>query len=296
MNNSLPVVYQLGCAGVDWFALKQALLEDDFDNGRTPEQLRQSCEASAVNVFARLNGRVIGTVRVLSDGVCNAYMVDVWTLTAYRKRGVARRMVELALEQLPGQHVYLFTDSAEEFYHKLGFTPQGVGLGLVVGDWLQGRPGTAGGGGLAAAVAIAASASSPYMRETPLHYSLLLSETTGANVHLKLENLQYTGSFKLRGAMNKLLNLSPAQRHAGIVAASSGNHGAAVAYGCRLLGATGIVFVPEHASPAKIAAMRRYGVNVRTFGDDSLHSEQIGPFIASGEGVEVARQLPRVIS
>ena len=89
MNDSLPVVYQLGCAGVDWVALKHALLADDFDNGRTPEQLRRSCEGSAVNVFAYIDGRVIGTVRVLSDGVCNAYMVDVWTLTAYRRHGVA---------------------------------------------------------------------------------------------------------------------------------------------------------------------------------------------------------------
>jgi threonine dehydratase len=320
MNDSLPVVYQLGCAGVDWVALKQALLEDDFDNGRTPEQLRQSCAGSAVNVFARLNGRVIGTVRVLSDGVCNAYMVDVWTLTAYRQRGVARRMVELALAQLPGQHVYLFTDSAEEFYRKLGFKPQGIGMGRVVGQWLQGHAPAAASApatvanDLAAAIADAGRAIQPYVRETPLHYSLLLSELSGASVHLKLENLQHTGSFKLRGAMNKLLSLSPEERQAGVVAASSGNHGAAVAYGCRLLGATGIVFVPEHTSPPKLAAMRRYAVEVRPFGDDSLLSEgearryaaarglaYISPYndlaVVAGQGtvgLEIAAQLPGV--
>ena len=69
-----------------------------------------------------LAGRVIGTVRVLSDDVGNAYMVDVWTLSAYRKRGIARRMIELALEQLPGQHVYLDTDDAQEFYARLGLS------------------------------------------------------------------------------------------------------------------------------------------------------------------------------
>ena len=313
MKDSLPVTYQLGCAGIDWVALKQTLLEDDFDNGRTPEQLRLSCEGSAVNVFARLDGRVIGTVRVLSDGVCNAYMVDVWTQTPYRHRGIARRMIELALEQLEGQHVYLFTDSAEELYGKLGFTPHGVGMGRVVGKWLQGKePPPAEQG--APAIAAAAHAIRPFVRATPLHHSLLLSDETRANVHLKLENLQYTGSFKLRGAMNKLLSLTADQRQAGVVAASSGNHGAAVAYGCRVLGVTGIVFVPQHASPAKLAAMRRFGIDVRVFGDDSLQSEQearryaqegslayISPYndlaVVSGQGtvgLEIAEQLPGV--
>jgi threonine dehydratase len=321
MKNSLPVVYQLGCAGVDWDALKQDLLADDFDNGRTPEQLRLSCAQSAVNVFARLNGRVIGTVRVLSDGVGNAYMVDVWTLTAHRGRGIARRMIELALAQLPGQHVYLFTDSAEGLYRKLGFAPQGIGMGRVVGDWLQAAPpaamasaAAAPADDLIAAIDQAARALRPYVRATPLHHSPQLSELTGADVHLKLENWQHTGSFKLRGAMNKLLSLSPAQRAAGVVAASSGNHGAAVAYGCRLLGATGVVFVPEHAAPAKLAAMRRYGVEVRPLGDDSLVSEQAArryaaeqglayispyndPAVVAGQGtlgLEIAGQLPEV--
>ena len=314
MSDSLPVLYQLGCAGVDWVALKQSLLDDDFDNGRTPEQLRQSCAQSAVNVFACLDGRVIGTVRVLSDGVGNAYMVDVWTLTAYRNRGIARRMVEMALEQLPGQHVYLFTDTAEDFYQKLGFTPQPTGMAHVVGTWLQGKPVGPFTQGLAQDIALAHSAIAPYVRRTPLHDSSLLSELTAARVYLKLENLQHTGSFKLRGAINKLLSLSPEQRRRGIVAASSGNHGAAVAYGCRLLGIVGTVFVPEHASPAKLAAMRRFGVEVRLFGDDGLLSEQearryagqqglvyISPYndlaVVAGQGtvgLEIAEQLPDV--
>ncbi len=339
MTDSLPITYQLGCDGIDWAALKQALLEDDFDNGRTPAQLRQSCAGSAVNVFALLAGHVIGTVRVLSDGVCNAYMVDVWTQTPYRRRGIARRMIELALAQLPGQHVYLFTDSAEELYRGLGFTPQGIGMGRVVGEWLQipapapaepppappdqpavalagevqppsGPPGAR----LAAAVEAAGRAIQPYVRQTPLQPSPQLSDLAGAGVHLKLENLQHTGSFKLRGAMHKLLSLTPAQRQRGVVAASSGNHGAAVAYGCRLLGIAGAVYVPEHASPAKLAAMRHYGVEVRPFGDDGLLSElearrqaqagglaYISPYndldVVAGQGTvgsEIAAQLPGV--
>lgn len=314
MPDSLPVTYQLGCAGIDWAALKRSLLEDDFDNGRTPEQLRRSCEESAFNVFACLDGRVIGTVRVLSDGVCNAYMVDVWTQTPYRNRGIARRMVQLALEQLEGQHVYLFTDSAEAFYAKLGFAPHGVGMGRVIGEWLQGKQAPPPAEDTVPAIAAAAHAIRPFVRTTPLHHSLLLSDRVGTHVHLKLENLQYTGSFKLRGAMNKLLSLTADQRQAGVVAASSGNHGAAVAYGCRVLGVTGVVFVPQHASPAKLAAMRRYGVEVRVIGDDSLQSERearryaqeqglayISPYndlaVVAGQGsigLEIADQLPGV--
>jgi len=67
-------------------------------------------------------------------------------------------------------------------------------------------------------------------RETPLEPSLPLSRATGADIHLKMENLQHTGSFKVRGAMNKMLALGDAERRNGVVAASTGNHGTAVAF------------------------------------------------------------------
>jgi predicted GNAT family acetyltransferase len=63
--------------------------------------------------------RVVGNARALSDGVCNAYIVDVWTHSLYRHRGIATQMMKRLLEGLAGQHVYLFTDDAHEFYHKL---------------------------------------------------------------------------------------------------------------------------------------------------------------------------------
>lgn len=74
--------------------------------------------------------------RVLSDGVCNAYLVDVWTLTEFRRHGIARKMIELLLDELKGQHIYLFTDDAVAFYKKLGFQERPVGLEKVVGQWL----------------------------------------------------------------------------------------------------------------------------------------------------------------
>jgi threonine dehydratase len=71
----------------------------------------------------------------------------------------------------------------------------------------------------------------PYIRKTYLEYSPFYSRMTGAQVYFKLENLQHTGSFKLRGAMNKLLSLTDEEKRRGVVTASTGNHGAAFAYG-----------------------------------------------------------------
>jgi predicted GNAT family acetyltransferase len=123
--------------GVDWARLKTDLQADDFDNGRTPDELRRSFENSAVVAFAWDGDRIIGKARALSDGVCNAYVVDVWTHSDYRRRGVASRLMRLLAEQLDGQHIYLFTDDAEAFYHQLGYRPQGTGMGFVVGKWLK---------------------------------------------------------------------------------------------------------------------------------------------------------------
>jgi GNAT superfamily N-acetyltransferase len=140
----MTIEYTTDLTGLDYAALKADLIADDFDNGRTLEQYRISFANSALVVLAYAGEegrrRCVGNVRVLSDGVCNAYIVDVWTHSTYRNQGVARHMMELAMAQLPGQHVYLFTDSAHPFYEKLGFAPQGVGLGAVVGRWLENEP------------------------------------------------------------------------------------------------------------------------------------------------------------
>jgi threonine dehydratase len=84
-----------------------------------------------------------------------------------------------------------------------------------------------------------------------------------------MENLQRTGSFKLRGAMNKLQVLGPEVRERGIVTESSGNHGAAISRALADLGGRGVVFVPENVSPAKLSAIRDHGAEVRLFGTDS---------------------------
>ena len=135
------IIYTRSMDGVDWNRLKADLRADHFDNGRSGEQLRQSFANSHSFCFAWAEGRVIGKARILSDGVCNAYLVDVWTQSAYRKRGIATRMITRLLNDLPGQHVYLQSDDDTlEFYDKLGFRPQPQGLSRVVGRWLDNAP------------------------------------------------------------------------------------------------------------------------------------------------------------
>ncbi len=112
------------------------------------------------------------------------------------------------------------------------------------------------------------------VERTPLVRSASFSEELDADVWFKLENRQTTGSFKLRGAINRLLTLSDAQRERGCVAASSGNHGAAVACASQKLGVDCIVFVPEHTSPAKVGKIRHFGGDVRFFGTDGLDTEE----------------------
>lgn len=138
----MDIRYQRELNGVDWAEMKRALAADDFDNGRSPEQLRDSFANSGGSCIAYHEGKIIGTARVLTDGVCNAYIVDVWTMRRCRHRGIATRMIETLLRDLPGQHVYLFTSrETMPFYQKLGFAPQGVGMSRVVGRWLSGGPG-----------------------------------------------------------------------------------------------------------------------------------------------------------
>jgi len=112
-----------------------------------------------------------------------------------------------------------------------------------------------------------------HIRETPLEFSPFLSRSGNCNVHLKLENMQITGSFKLRGITNKLLSLSPRQRKSKIITASTGNHGAAFAYGLQKLGMKGIIFLPENASPAKIEALGYYDVELKFHGTDCVQAE-----------------------
>lgn len=104
----------------------------------------------------------------------------------------------------------------------------------------------------------------PHIRKTPLEPAFGLSE----KFFLKLENWQRTGSFKARGAINRLLLLSESERHAGVITASAGNHGLGVALAAELLGVPATIVVPENAAQAKIKALQRYAVTLIRYGQD----------------------------
>ena len=122
---------------VDWVAAKARLLADHFDNGRSPEALRRSFEASPHVAFAWADDELVGMARLLSDGVCNAYLVDVWTDSRFRHQRIGSAMVEHLVAQVPGQHVGLQTDDAGPFYEQLGFAPQPAFWARVSGRWLD---------------------------------------------------------------------------------------------------------------------------------------------------------------
>ncbi|HEY4237787.1 MAG TPA: threonine ammonia-lyase [Gaiellaceae bacterium] len=103
-------------------------------------------------------------------------------------------------------------------------------------------------------------------RVTPVFPSETLSRLAGRPVRLKAENLQRTGSFKIRGAYVKLSSLEPEHREAGVVAASAGNHGQAVAWAARELGAQARIFMPQDSPMAKVDATRSYGAEVELTG------------------------------
>lgn len=153
-----------------------------------------------------------------------------------------------------------------------------------------------------------------HIRETPLEFSPYLSRLGNCRVYLKLENIQYSGSFKLRGAMNKFLSLSPEVRQKGVVTASSGNHGTACSYVLQKFGGRGMIYLPDYTSQAKIEAMRLLGANLEFYGDDCVKAEMeakrigeenglvfISPYndskIIGGQGtvaVELMRQVEKI--
>jgi len=113
----------------------------------------------------------------------------------------------------------------------------------------------------------------PDIRRTPLERSEGLEEFTGARVHIKWEGDQITGSFKLRGALNKLRTIPVAQKSGGIVTASTGNHGLAVARAAKLEGIDLVLFLPETAAPVKRAKIEALGIIPRFFGRDCEETE-----------------------
>src|SRR3954452_5115676 len=160
----------------------------------------------------------------------------------------------------------------------------------------------------------AAAAVAGVARETPVLPAKRLARQVGGEIWLKLENLQVTGSFKVRGAINRLSVMSDAEHAAGVIAASAGNHAQAVAWAARALGSKATLFMPEQAPLAKIAAVHEYGGEVRlvegmldeAFVAARAAAEETGgtfvhafddPVVIAGQGtvgLELLRQVPNV--
>ncbi len=120
---------------------------------------------------------------------------------------------------------------------------------------------------------------------TPLAEWAAIGDSVSSTLLVKSEHRQRTGSFKLRGALAKVLSLSDAERERGIVTASTGNHGLGVAQALRSLGGSGIICVPENASGAKVAALARYDVDVRTLGREAGETEDLARAMADELGL-----------
>jgi threonine dehydratase len=124
---------------------------------------------------------------------------------------------------------------------------------------------------------------------TPLLTSATLDERCGGSIALKAENFQRMGAFKFRGAYNRLSLLSAAERARGVVAYSSGNHGAAVALAARLLGIPAVVVVPATGAPAKLAAIAGYGAQVHRYDPAREQREEVAAGIAADRSLTIVR-------
>ena len=127
---------------LDWAQIKADLAADDFDNGRSPHRLARSFEDSHSACYALDGERCVGMARLLADGVCNAYLIDVWTFTPYRRRGIASEIIRRLLRGVPGHHVLLITEGSPDLYLSLGFEPEKqTAMSRIVGTWLSGAEG-----------------------------------------------------------------------------------------------------------------------------------------------------------
>ena len=123
------------------------------------------------------------------------------------------------------------------------------------------------------------------VKKTPLMRSQYLSTLTGSDVYLKLENLQVTNAFKIRGALNRLMKLTPEERARGVIAASSGNHAQAVAMGAEKLKLNAIVVVPETTPKIKIDKIRQHRVELVLHGEKYDYAEEYARKLAKEKGL-----------
>ena len=126
--------------------------------------------------------------------------------------------------------------------------------------------------------------SNPYIRHTPLEHSPYLSNLASANVFLKLDNIQKTGSFKFRGAISKMTSMSDQEKSNGVVTASTGNHGAACSLAMSTLQIKGKIVVPENVHKNKVENILNLGGEIEYYGDDCIDAEERAQEISKSTG------------
>jgi threonine dehydratase len=124
----------------------------------------------------------------------------------------------------------------------------------------------------------------PHLRPTPMFEYLALSELVGTRVHVKHENHQPVGAFKVRGGVNLIAQLSDDERERGLIAASTGNHGQSVAFAARRFGITARICIPERANPVKVAAMKSLGAELIVGGADFDEAREHAEALAAEHG------------
>ena len=133
-----------------------------------------------------------------------------------------------------------------------------------------------------------------HVENTPCLHSRTLSEITGAEVYLKFENLQFTASFKERGALNKLSTLTPEQKARGVIAVSAGNHAQGVAYHAQRLGIPAVIVMPRFTPMVKIERTRGFGAEVvlsgDTFDDSKAEAARLAADARADDGASVRRR------
>jgi threonine dehydratase len=246
----------------------------------TVERLRLDPEDLRAEQFVALreDGRIAAFGRVRPHAE-TAELADVAVLEPARGRGLGARIVRELVRRFPQDEVFLTTDRPA-WFERLGFLRTQI-LPPEIAAKLGGvcarlRPGAVGmlydrrveRLPTLADCYRAKRALAPRLARTPLVHSPALSAALGCEAHLKLESLQPTGAFKVRGGVYLAAQLDAQARRAGVVGASTGNHGQSLAFGAKLFGVRCLIAVPRGANPLKVAAMRALGAEVVEEGAD----------------------------
>lgn len=208
---------------------------------------------------------------------------SVWVTQEHRGKGLGEKITRELVRRFPQDEVYLTTDAAvglPAFYERLGFVRTRIlpnelvakierlreslsrqAVGMVYDRCIERLPGLA-------EVYRAKHVLENYLPRTPLQHNLALSRELGFEVHLKLENLQPIGAFKVRGGVYLASTLTEEERARGIIGASTGNHGQSLAYGANLFGIRCVIAMPSEANPMKVESMRALGADVEFRGDN----------------------------